>query len=312
MKTYNHIVSNFNIVDDVVKQNIHFNETFTVKETNYSAQVIYREQKLKDWYSFDANKFEVLGAASVLRAYLRRLPDNFIKRIPNVEPKNIKYFYFSSNVQDLEKCSGDFMQFENVVEIDLIAAYFHAALKMKIISPDVFDKIVYVTKVNKVTGQIEKTERSKADRLKILGSMAVKTEINSYKNGELIYTKFKTTPCKNGDGCTHGDMCPVFRNLWFNICKKIDDLFQKVMKVIPAKYILFYFVDGIFLVYHPEIVSKIENIFTRADYPYKKIMIDNFTVTNKNKRLIIDLKKSNGKEKKFIIPHREVIHYYIN
>lgn len=306
MKTFEQTGQSFEVFENTVQQAINFSESFETRETSYTAQIIFRDQKIKYLYSFDRNKFEVLGKIAILKSHLKHLPHTVLNR-NKISSRDIKYFYFSDNIQNIESYEGTVESFENVSEVDLSAAYFYAAKKLNIISDELFNKIIYVTRINPETNVVETVERSKPDRLKILGSMAVQVEHNIYKNGRNTGTDFYFADGKKGE-----PESGKLRNLWFVICKNVDDIFQKIIKIINPSDFLFYFVDGIYIRNHEPTLKKIENIFESYEYPYKKILINKFEVMNKNKRLIIQIEKSNGKQKRFIVPHREVKYYYIN
>lgn len=306
MITYSQSGQSFSVYDEAVKQNIHFSENFETRETSYSAQIIHREQGIKYMFSFDRTKLSVMGQIAKLRAHLKRLPDEILN-INKIRSHEIKYLSFSKNIQDLENYSGEFLTFDNVIEIDLTAAYFYTALNLGIITPELLNSLLTITRKNKKTKQVETVERPKPDRLKILGSMAVKTEVNEYRDGKIVHTEY-CYAMEKPDGTPDERL----RNIWFLICKTVDDIFIRITERIPKNDFYFYFVDGIYISHKPEIVSMIQSEFEKNNLPYKKILIDNFTVINKNKRLIIELTKANGKNKKFTVPHREVKHYYTN
>lgn len=289
MKTFESINPDFTAFEQMLKQAIDFNETFVAKQTTYSAQIIYPELKQKILFGYDRNKFSVMGVISSMKAYLKRNP--VLNDLPKIASTEIQYFKFSDvNIYEIEQRSGEVQTFTNVIEIDLTAAYFYSALKMNIISKELFDKIMF-------TGnEHDKIERKKSDRLKILGSMAVRTLIQEYRNGEKISERIETND--------------LLRNCWFNICKYVDDLFISVLKSIPENDFLFYFVDGIYFIDETGNTSeKIKSFFEFNEMPFKQVRIKQFDVLNKNGNLYICLQKENGKSKKFIVPKREIYYY---
>jgi hypothetical protein len=182
--------------------------------------------------------------------------------------KDIRYFRQTLSTRGIKEKQK--ILFREVVEVDLTAAYFHAALHLGIISEEIY--------------KAAETQTKKA-RLVSLGALASKKNIFSF-DGEKESFELKHNEPR--------------ANYFFSCAKLVDEILSEAIQVLP---IYFYWVDAVFLPAEHEAAAR--DFFANFGLPCKTKNLNSLKVIlNPQKRLISYLAEEteSGKRKIFSIP----------
>ena len=231
------------------------NFEFFVNNHTYSVR-----SKLGTYFTTD-NKIPFKELSFVQQVKNHIIKNGIHKKIKDDFGKNginkIKYFDHSvpkSNV----KYSND------LYEIDINQAYWSTALKLGMISQELYNKGL---KIQKKT------------RLASLGSLAKKTKVYQF-DGRVM--KFKNEINQKG----HTE------HLWFKICQQLGNAMFKAKKSAKNNFI-FYWVDGIYVRGLDAVVS-VQDTFDKLGYEHKVREITCIEI-NKDKKELIVVDEIDGK-----------------
>lgn len=198
------------------------------------------------------------------------------KELPSV--LDIKYYAFSELTR-LNDSSGEVLNFENVLEADITKAYYQAARNLKFISPEFYETCLNLPK---------------EQRLKLLGSIAVRKYINSYEDG-----KHKEQEIKADE---------LMRKAWFLICDNVAACMTEIQNKMQADF-LFYWVDGIYFKNSAANKKIIEQVGKKYAFAFKFVSIDKMQSRNLGTHIELELEKD-GEKKLFYPPKKRVIKYF--
>lgn len=139
---------------------------------------------------------------------------------------------------------------DDLMEIDVNAAYWQTAYNMGFISKSIYEKGFEVSKVA---------------RLASLGSLAKVTEEWVF-DGEKMELKPPVSSYAT-------------ENIWFAICKRVSDIMNKAVST-AGKGFVFYWVDGIYVKNDTETISKIVKYFGSIGYDVKMSPVARITFRN--------------------------------
>ena len=88
--------------------------------------------------------------------------------------KKIHFFEFDSSLKYMVETSGDCIDINNVIEMDITKAYYQMAYNLGYLSKKFFEMTLTLPKII---------------RLRLLGSIATKRIIETYKDGKVIKMK---------------------------------------------------------------------------------------------------------------------------
>lgn len=169
------------------------------------------------------------------------------------------------------------VKYKTVYNVDINSAYPTALKNLGMISPELFDKL---SKIDKM------------ERLKAIGMLATNKTIFVFKEGKQVDVYKK----KN----------ELMRNCWLALCQYTGEAIERCR--INTDSFLFYWFDGIYFTDKKE-AEKIINILKEFKFESKLEVLKDFTVKEKNDNLFITYGK--GKDKKhFILPKSEKITYF--
>ena len=227
------------------------------------------EQRLKE---FKANgfKFAIVETGSGqqyikirgTRIYCERT-DKYGELQPDPTAKELQLFKLVE--RDAKRAAGNFppisktdtvtalfnvpretMEYEGV-EIDITAAYPHAAYKLGIISKETLEKITA-------------PDVSKTVRLQLIGSLASRQKITHYEGRKVVGDEYKEKPT---------------RHLFFWIASEIGNVCKKILQEFPEAY--FFWVDAIFC--PPSIAEEIIKRFEYYGYTVKTKPLHRIQIT---------------------------------
>ena len=167
------------------------------------------------------------------------LKNHIADSILETDYKALKIDYIRvNNYQD-----GDMI--EDVMEIDVNAAYWQTAYNMGLISAAIYKRGLEINKIA---------------RLASLGSLAKVTEEWVF-DGE----KMELKPPMSSFAT---------ENIWFAICKRVSDIMNKAVAA-AGKGFVFYWVDGIYVKNDAETISRLIQYFSSIGYEVKMSPVAN-------------------------------------
>ena len=201
----------------------------------------------------------------------------------------LHYFKFDNSIRQMSNMLGEVVSIKNICEMDITKAYYKIAYNLNYISKEFYEKTLKLPKYI---------------RLRLLGSIATRKIIETYEGEKLIDVKIKENE-KN-------------RAIWFNICKKLDEIMIEVADAIQD-YFLFYWVDGIYFKKDDNIkndelqpsIQVVKLIFENHNLDYTIKDIQKMTIINKNKHIYLQLYIDNNKKSEFYVPKTNVKQYYL-
>lgn len=198
------------------------------------------------------------------------------KDLPNI--LDIKYYAFSEQTR-INESAGEVINFQNVLEADITKAYYQAARNLKFISPDFYQTCLNLPK---------------EQRLKLLGSIAVRKYINTFESGKHTEQEIKADE--------------LMRKAWFLICNHVAECMQEIQNEMSPDF-LFYWVDGIYFKDKPENKRIVEKIGKKYNFAFKFVKIDKMQSNNLGSHIELELEKD-GEKKLFYPPKKRIIKYF--
>ena len=193
----------------------------TKKLVTEFGNVYFEDKELKKFKFFslvNQLKNKILDKKDLLIKYRE---ENFIS------PYSVAYFDFNKTLKNYIIDSGSTYTVENCIEIDIVKAYYNALLILGFIDLDFYNKCISIPK---------------ADRLRLVGSIATVKTVKEFTDGELVNEFVE----QNSD----------LRDVWWLICMRVSNAMQvltatiKQLDVLHNKKessFLFYWVDGLYL-----------------------------------------------------------------
>ena len=265
----------------------YLNKPFT-KQTTTSTRIIITENEKRVYCgesTFLSKREMILQRQLVKNINNNTEGENIIKN-----PKNkVKYFRFDDSVRRMSEYLGEIVSIKNVLEMDIVKAYYQVAHNLGYIDEDFYKKTLKLPKYI---------------RLRLLGSIATRKIIEDFEGDQLISVKTKTNE--------------KMRNIWFNICLKLDEIIIECEDAI-RDYFLFYWVDGIYFKKDEKInddflqpsVQIIKHIFESHNLEYTSKNIDELIIINKNNNISLQLYINNKLKSQFCVPKQKVRQVYI-
>lgn len=125
------------------------------------------------------------------------------------------YFRWAKKLGYMDLSEGEVIRVEDVYEVDLVSAYYHAAAKLGYLSPEFF----------------ERTKKlPKPIRLRLLGSIATRKQFETFDGEEFV---------------SWVEQDDKMRAVWHNIVCYVDDVMQEMADYLGDRF-LWYWVDGIY------------------------------------------------------------------
>lgn len=261
----------------LIKQGAHWVKI----ETNYSTSYLIPELKLKYICTEDYTPLRTWGLLSSVKSGINKNPD--MQNLPGVTSKDINYFKYSESIYKAIKSKSRWTYFDNVCEMDISAAYVTEAYNMTVISKDNYLKLI---------------NGPKSARLKVLGALATQRRETYFIGPDEIDTKLIPPN-------------PLYRNVWFNICKNVDDAINRIYMLLGNDGI-FYYVDNIYFYNKPELIQSVHEHFNSYGFKMKVIPLLKFAVFNSSKGAVIAIRRRDElKPKQFFVPKKRIIKFEI-
>lgn len=204
---------------------------------------------------------------------LHNLDYNIQTPTPKMEGKNL-YNRFCDRFDAMGV--GEIVTLHNVVELDIVKAYYNAALLLGYIGEDFYNKCIAVPK---------------HVRLALIGSIATVKTTEHYVDGVLVDI---TTSDKDPERRT-----AELRAAWFHIVNYVDNCLYYFSKISEGKFIM-YWVDGIYLEYHDNLHIDTAIVQHHYGLEFSEEPLDSVVVTCTKEGLVqFDINKSEKESTKF-------------
>lgn len=191
-------------------------ESFTVTRTNVTTKFHFLERKRADRiFSSVTFSYKEMNLFAEIRKEVRFNIEQKNLKLPDYTAKDIGYYLYSNAMHEAQKTGR--VEFDDVMEFDIVKAYYTAAYNLGYISREFFLACI---------------ELPKTTRLRLIGSIATLKTIFVYKEGKL-----------SGDPIQKYD--PDLRKAWFHICKYVDECMRQLRRLLGEDF-LFYWVDGLY------------------------------------------------------------------
>lgn len=167
---------------------------------------------------------------------------------PEKEFNNVNNFKFSKQLIDFE--AG--LTLDNCVAFDINKAYYRTAFNIGLIDTAFYNRCINLPK---------------RLRLALIGSIATKKMVTTYKGGKVVNFEIKTAD-------------KVLRHAWFNIVEYVDNCLKDLAQMCGDRF-LFYWVDGIYLIGNEEDFSDIvAEISRKYDLEFKTEGVERIEIVN--------------------------------
>lgn len=177
----------------------------------------------------------------ILRNQIKKDINERVERVTRDE-RPAHYFRWAKKLGYMDLNPGEVIRVEDVYEVDLVSAYYHAAAKLGYLSPEFFQKTKTLPK---------------AIRLRLLGSIATRKQYETFDGEEFQ---------------TWVEQDDKMRAVWHNIVCYVDDVMQEMAEYLGDRF-LWYWVDGIYFTTfgeHDISASLVEQIAKKNSFEVTK------------------------------------------
>jgi len=263
---------------------------FSVSTTTNSCIIIYSDMYHKYKVVFSDGVYMSKKEMIIQRQLKKEIEKNTKgQEIKFSSAKKIHFFEFDSSLKYMVETSGDCVDIENVMEMDITKAYYQMAFNLGYISEKFFNKCLDLPKII---------------RLRLLGSIATKRVVETYKNGKILEMKVVE------------DL--RMRDIWFEICYNVGKVMKECSNAIQD-YFIFYWVDGIYFQRHPKFNTQldptkqiIQKIFQKNNLKFSINQLEKISLQNLNDEIMLKCWKNGKVKSNFSVPHKKVKKYIFN
>tara|TARA_R100001443_G_scaffold49550_2_gene61849 strand:- start:841 stop:1728 length:888 start_codon:yes stop_codon:yes gene_type:complete len=266
------------------------NYTFTLSTTTNSSIIVY-----KDLY----HHYKVVFSDGVYMSKKEMILQRQLKKeiekntkdqdISFSSAKKIHFFEFDSSLKYMVETTGDCVDINNVLEMDITKAYYQMAYNLGYLSEKFFKMTLTLPKII---------------RLRLLGSIATKRVVETYKNGKVVEMKIVE------------DL--RMRDIWFHICYNVGKVMKQCSDA-TQDFFIFYWVDGIYFQRHPKFDTKndptkqiIQKIFEKNNLKFTINQLEKISLHNLNDEIMLKCWKDGKIKSNFSVPHKKVKKYIFN
>ena len=190
---------------------------------------------------------------------------------------------FDVSLQNMVKSSGEFVEFPNILEMDITKAYYKMARNLDYISEEIYHICLKLPK---------------HIRLRLIGSIATHKVVEKYENKELKDIQIIE------------DL--ELRDIWFHICYEVGKVMEECAEAIQD-YFIFYWVDGIYFQMDKRFTTKndpsqqiIKNIFQKNKLEFSINKLNKISLQNYKEHLTLKCYKNNEVKSHFSVPYKKV------
>ena len=266
------------------------NYSFVLSTTTNSSIIIYSDPYGKYKVIFSDGVYMSKKEMILQKKLKKEIEKNTKgKDITFSSTKKIHFFEFDSSLRYMVETSGDCVDIENVLEMDITKAYYQMAYNLGYISKKFFEITLALPK---------------HIRLRLLGSIATKRIVEKYKDGKVVEMKVVE------------DL--KMRDIWFHICYNVGKVMKECSEAIQD-YFIFYWVDGIYFQQHPLYDQKndptkqiIAKIFEKNKLKFSINQLEKISLHNLNDEIMLKCWKNGIVKSNFSVPHKKVKKYIFN
>ena len=266
------------------------NYNFTLSTTTNSSIIVYSDKYHQYKVVFSdgvyMSKKEMILQRQLKKEIEKNTKDQEIKFSSE---KKINFFEFDSSLKYMVETAGDCVDINNVLEMDITKAYYQMAFNLGYLSKKFFEMTLTLPKII---------------RLRLLGSIATKRIVETFKNGKVVEMKIVE------------DL--RMRDIWFEICYNVGKVMKECSQAIQD-FFIFYWVDGIYFQRHPKFSQKndptsqiIQKIFQKNNLKYTINQLEKISLQNLDNQIMLKCWKDGRVKSNFSVPHKKVKKYIFN
>ena len=206
---------------------------FELQTTNKTKILKYDKLKFLFKRGHETKSFtqKELGAMVQIKSHVKKK----LKHV-KIEKKKRQNYYDTKKFSDME--NGEYLVFENCFEVDINKAYFQALKNMSLLDDDLYQKYIKL---------------DKNIRLALVGSLATRKSIYSFKDGVLDDTEYKVDK--------------ELREVFFCCVDMVDEALKLLMKLQYDDF-LFYWVDGAYIKKNKNLERDVKFISQKFNFDF--------------------------------------------
>jgi hypothetical protein len=262
------------------------NVDYVIKTTTNSTTIEYKDDNTKYKIMFTDGQYMSIKEMILQKKLKKEVKERTENKQINYNGERIDFYRFDSSLKYMVDTAGDYIEFTNILEMDITKAYYKMALNLGYISEKTYKVCLVLPKYI---------------RLRLIGSIATSKIIETYKNKELVKIEVKEDE--------------QLRQIWFHICYNVGKIMLECAESIED-YFIFYWVDGIYFQRNMNFgqtndpsIQIIKNIFQKNKLEYSVNQLERITLQNYNDELILKCWKNGEVKSNFSVPHKKVRKY---
>lgn len=262
------------------------NIDYVIKTTTNSATIEYADINDKYKIMFSDGQYMSIKEMILQKKLKKEVNARTKDKKINYNGERIDFYRFDSSLKYMVDTAGDYIEFTNILEMDITKAYYKMALNLGYISEKTYKVCLLLPKYI---------------RLRLIGSIATSKVIETYKDKQLVKIEVKEDE--------------QLRQIWFHICYEVGKIMLECAESIED-YFIFYWVDGIYFQRNMNFeqtndpsIQIIKNIFKKNKLEYSVNQLERITLQNYNDELILKCWKNGEVKSNFSVPHKKVIKY---
>jgi hypothetical protein len=262
------------------------NVDYVIKTTTNSTTIEYKDDNTKYKIMFTDGQYMSIKEMILQKKLKKEVKERTENKQINYNGERIDFYRFDSSLKYMVDTAGDYIEFTNILEMDITKAYYKMALNLGYISEKTYKVCLVLPKYI---------------RLRLMGSIATSKVIETYKNKELVKIEVKEDE--------------QLRQIWFHICYNVGKIMLECAESIED-YFIFYWVDGIYFQRNMNFgqtndpsIQIIKNIFQKNKLEYSVNQLERITLQNYNDELILKCWKNGEVKSNFSVPHKKVRKY---
>ena len=262
------------------------NVDYVIKTTTNSTTIEYKDDNTKYKIMFTDGQYMSIKEMILQKKLKKEVEERTENKQINYNGERIDFYRFDSSLKYMVDTAGDYIEFTNILEMDITKAYYKMALNLGYISEKTYKVCLVLPKYI---------------RLRLMGSIATSKVIETYKNKELVKIEVKEDE--------------QLRQIWFHICYNVGKIMLECAESIED-YFIFYWVDGIYFQRNMNFgqtndpsIQIIKNIFQKNKLEYSVNQLERITLQNYNDELILKCWKNGEVKSNFSVPHKKVRKY---
>ena len=262
------------------------NIDFQVKTTTNSCSIEYKDLDAKYKIMFCDGLYLSIKEMILQKKLKKHIKQRNNGKKVDYQNQQINYWKFDNSLHSMVENSGEYLEFPNILEMDITKAYYRMAWNLDYISEEIYKICLKLPK---------------HIRLRLIGSIATHKVIEKYENKEI--KSIQTIEDEE------------LRQIWFHICYEVGKVMEECANAIED-YFIFYWVDGIYFQRDKRFSKNndpsqqiIKNIFQKNNLDYSINELNKISLQNYNEHLTLKCYKNNNVKSHFSVPYNKVKMY---